>query len=163
MLLVEREKPMSAAAMVENRIGSEDTSHLQTIHPGWSLPVSVIVTTMNWSRRAFEKAGQMANQLHVGIEIIAIRVVPYPLPLDRPPVPCEFIVRRLEEIAGNIPAPVAISVCCCRDPLEALNRRMNPKCPIIMAAGNKWRLNHDQRLARRLRRAGYNIVLVESE
>ena len=141
-------------------IGGTETERL-SIRPASELSVFVVFTSVNWTLRALEKAREIARPLGVNIAVIAIQVVPYPLPLDSPPVPMEFVVRRFEERAGEFSERTKVSAYLCRDPLEALKRILNPDCPAVMGIRKRWWPTRDQRLARKLRRAGYDIILVE--
>ena len=57
---------------------------------------------------------------------------------------------------------IRFSAYMCRDPLAALNRILIPNSLVVMAVPGKslWP-NRDERLARKLRRAGYDLILVE--
>jgi hypothetical protein len=127
------------------------------------LSVFVVFTSIDWQLKALEKAQDVARSLGSGIAVIALQVVPFPLPLDRPPVPIAFAARRLEEKSSEISGRAKITVYLCRDPLEALQRILNPKCPVVMGIRKKWWPTRDERLARKLRRAGYEIILVDKE
>jgi hypothetical protein len=136
---------------------------LQTASPGLSLSVSVIFTSMNWTLKALEKALQLANRLHTGIEILVLQVVPFALPLDKPPVQVEIFAKGLEEIASRFPGKTQISVYLCRDRGEALKRILNRNYPVVMGFRKRWWPSRDERLARELRRGGYDVQLVETE
>jgi hypothetical protein len=110
-----------------------------------------------------EKASQLANPLQCGIEILAVEAVPFALPLDNPPVPFEFLVNRLKEMAARFPQQIKISAYLCRDQLEALTRVLNRNSPVVMGVRKRWWPTHDEKLARKLRSAGYTVILVETE
>ena len=110
-----------------------------------------------------EKAREIARPLGANVVVVAVQVVPYPLPLDRPPVPMEFVVRRFQERASEFSGRTLVSAYLCRDPLVALKQILNPNCPVVMGIRKKWWPTRDERLARKLRRAGYEIILVETE
>ena len=134
-----------------------------SIGPESGLSVFVVFTSIDWTLKALEKAREMARLLGAGIAVIALQVVPYPLPLNEPPVSFEFVVRRFEEKAGQSPERMQVSAYLCRDPIEALKRILNPNCPVVMSVRKKWWPTHDERLARKLRGAGYDVILVNQE
>ena len=66
-------------------------------------------------------------------------------------------------MAAQFPVQIKISAYLCRDPLEALKRILNRNCPVVMGVRKRWWPTRDERVARKLRRAGYNVILVETE
>jgi len=127
------------------------------------LSVFVVFTSVNWTLKALERARELAQPLGADISVIALQVVPFPLPIDRPPVSMDFVAKRFEERAGEFSERTKVSAFLCRDPLEALKSILNPYCPVVMGVRKKWWPTRDERLARKLRRAGYEIILVETE
>jgi hypothetical protein len=127
------------------------------------LSVFVVFTSNNWTLKALEKAHEVARPLGAAIAVIALQVVPFPLPLDEPPIPIEFMVRHLEEKSSEFSEKIVVSAYLCRDPLAALKNILTPDCPAVMSIRKKWWPNRDERLAGKLRRAGYEIILVETE
>jgi hypothetical protein len=154
---------MSTAAVLEKSIGAGSETNLPALNQGVDLPVVVIATSLNRTMKALEKADQLARPLRTGIEILAVQTVPYMLPLDEPPVRFGFVVRRLEEMAARVPEQTKISAYACRDRVEALKRVLNPHCPVVIGVKKKWWPTEDKRLAGKLRRAGFNVNLVETE
>ena len=154
---------MSTVAELEKSISIDGEIKRQAIGFGYGLPVSVIFTSINRTLLALEKASQLAKPLNGGIEVLAVQTVPFPLPLDDPSVPLEFIVRRLEEMATRFPGRIKISAYLCRDQLEALKRVLNRNSPVVMAVRKGWWPTRDERVARKLQRDGYRVILVETE
>jgi len=154
---------MSTAIVLEKPIGVSRAIDLRAVSPGFRLPVFVIFTSMNWTLKALEKARQLAKPLQSEVVIFVIQTVPYSLPLEEPPGPFEFIVRRLQEMVDGFPEKTRISAYLCRDPMQALKRALTPKCPVVMGVRKRWWPTRDERLARKLRSAGYDVILVETE
>lgn len=152
---------MSIALGAEKSISCDSETKPQAIGSGFVQPVFVVFTSLDRTLNALEKASQLAKPLQAGIEVLAIQTVPYSLPLEDPSVPSQFLVRRLEEMAAHFPGQFRISAYLCRDLLDALKRILNRDCPVVMGVGNRWWPTREQRAARRLRRAGYNVILAE--
>ena len=131
--------------------------------PEPKISVFVIFTSANRTLKALEKAGELAKPSGAGILVVAVQTVPYPLPLDRPPVPFESVIRRFVEMAGNFPESPKVSAYLCRDPLEALKRVLSADSTVVIGIRKRWWPTCDERLARKLRRAGYTVILVETE
>ena len=157
---------MLTAVDVNKLISIDGVIKPPAISIGFGLPVCVVYTSMNPTLIALEKAGPLAKSLKSGIEILAVQTVPFAVPLNDPSVPFEFLVKRLKEMAAQfpeLPVPIKISAYLCRDQLEALKRVLNRNCPVVMGVKKKWWPSRDERLARKLRQAGYNVILVETE
>jgi hypothetical protein len=154
---------MSTAVGVTKSIGINGDMKRQAISYEFGLPVSVVFTSTNRTLIALEKASQLAKPLKSWIEILIVQTVPFVLPLDDAPVPFEFLARRLEEMAARFPVQIKISGYLCRDQLEALKRVLNRNHPVLMGVRKRWWPTRDERVARRLQREGYNVILVETE
>ncbi len=134
------------------------------IQPEPGLSVFVVFTSIDWTLKALEKAHEIARPVGANIMIVAVQVVPYPLPLDKPPVPMEFVIRRFEEKVGEFPEKTKISAYLCRDPMEAFKRVLNRNSPVVIGIKKKrWLPTRDERLASKLHRAGYDIILAKTE
>jgi hypothetical protein len=125
--------------------------------------VTVISTSINRTIKALEKAAELAKPLSANVIVVAIQVVPYSLPLDRPPVSMEFVTRRFEEMASQLPGKIRVFAYLCRDPGEVLKRILTPDGPVVMGIRKRWWPSRDERLARTLRRAGYDMIVVNQE
>ena len=149
-----------AAIPIRTEIGETETPD---IGPEPETAVYVIFTSINWTLNALQKAREIARPVGAAIVVVAVQVVPFPLPLDKPPVPMDFVIRRFEERAEELPEKTKISAYLCRDQMVALKRVLNRNCPVIMGVRKKIWPTRDKRLARKLRRAGYQVILVEME
>jgi hypothetical protein len=133
------------------------------ISPALQSSVFVIFTSTTGTLKALEKAAEVVTPFDARIMIIAVQVVPFPLPLDRPPVPFEFIIRRFRDMATRFPKKTRVSAYVCRDQIEALKQILPPGSPIVIGIRKTWWPTRDRRLARKLRRAGHEVTLVETE
>jgi len=161
MLLAERVNMSTTVGSRKPAISRED--ELSPISPESGLAVFVVFTSINWTIKALEKAREIARPVGAKIIVVAVQVVPYPLPLDEPPVPMEFVIRRFEEKIDEFPERTQISPYLCRDLMEAFKRILNPRCPIVIGMQERWWPTRNQRLARKLRRAGYNVITAKTE
>jgi hypothetical protein len=163
MLFLERED-MSTATIYEIPIGnSMGLLEPPYVHPKTGSSVFVVFTSVNWTLKAMEKAREMAKPFGANIVVAAVQVVPYPLSLEEPPIELEFVAKRFQEKALEFSEKIRVEVCLCRDPLAALERILKPNCPVVMGIKKRWWPTPDERLARELRRAGYEIISVETE
>ena len=155
---------MATTTGVEKPIGTDSLeTGTQGIGPEPETAVYVVFTSINWTLKALGKAREIARPVGAPIVVVAVQVVPFPLPLDKPPVPMEFVIRRFEERAEELPEKTKISAYLCRDQMVALKRVLNRSCPVLMGVRKKIWPTRDKRLAWKLRRAGYQVILVETE
>ena len=155
---------MSTTAQSVNPVDTKvrEAQH-RPVSPELGLSVYVVFTSIPWTLKALQKAREMAEPLGAKVVVVAAQAVPYPLPLDRPPVPMEFVVRRFEEMAGISHGKIHLAAYLCRDLFEALKSILNPHSPVVMGTKGRWLPNREERLARKLRRSGYDVILVRSE
>jgi hypothetical protein len=154
---------MSTKIGLGNLIGMDGGMQSRAFPFQSGLSVFVIFTSIRQTLPALERACQLANSLSARVEIVALEAVPFALSLEDPPVSVEFLVKQLEMLASRYPVQTKISVLVCRDPLEALLRILSRDCPVVMGIRKRWWRTHDDRVAQKLRRAGYNLVLVNTE
>lgn len=133
------------------------------ISPESQLEIFVFFTTQDQTLKALKKACDLARPICASIVLLAAEIVPYPLPLDRPPVRLEFILRRLVTIASQYPVKTEVRVYLCRDQLVALRRVLRPNSVVVVGTRKRWWPTREARLARKLRRAGYEVILAETE
>jgi hypothetical protein len=88
-------------------------------------------------------------------------VVPYPLPLEHPPVAAEFTERALSQLASGQELEVTIKVYLCRDRNETIRRALTPDSFVVIGTQKRWWLNRDKMLARLLRRDGHSVIVVD--
>jgi hypothetical protein len=132
--------------------------------PKVKTPIFVIFTSINGTLKAMEIANQIAQSTDGRIELLVVQAVPYPLQLDEPQVQNELLLRQLGEMAGEFQLQTRISALTCRDSLKTLQRLLYRNCQVVMAVPPAGLLpNHDRTLARKLKGAGYNVTLVETE
>ena len=131
--------------------------------PGLQGSVCVLFTSTDQTLKALEKACELAKSFSGRVSVVATPIVPFPLPLDEPPIPSKFIIGRFAEQAGQFQANISILTYLCRDRLEALKRILPHNSIIIIGVRRKWWPTYDERLAQTLRRAGYAVLLLEAE
>jgi len=127
------------------------------------LNISVIFTSVESTLAALKEAGNLANSLGARIMLVAPQIVPYPLPLETPPVLIEFNENRFRVMASESPVETSVQIYLCRDRFETLTSVLKPGSIVVLGGPRRWWPTKDQRLARRLRRAGYEVIFKETE
>jgi hypothetical protein len=132
------------------------------------LEISVVFTSPEFTVTALQRAAALAGNLDARITLIVPQVVPFPLPLASPPVLLDFQEARLREIASNSPVETVVRIYLCRSRWEVLETVLLPHSLVVLGARSPWIavprwFTREGRLARKLRRAGHEVVLAETD
>lgn len=153
-MLVVPEKPQAQGAELPKP---------QNVHKSDSrLPLVVVFTSGEATVLALKNAGILASRLHARVELIITQVVPYPLPLDQPPVHPNFLLRRLCALARETPVGTSVRLFLCRDRLATLKEVLRPHSLIVVGGRRSWWAMEETNLTRKLRRAGHDVILTET-
>src|SRR5215472_6279230 len=129
--------------------------------PEPKLNISVVFTSVPYTLAALKAAGSLSNRLAAQITLIVPQVVPHPLPLESPPVLLDWNERRLKVIAEESPVETKVNLYLCRDRLQTLNSVLAPHSLVVIGGPRRWWPTQEKKLARQLRRAGHEVVLVD--
>lgn len=127
------------------------------------LNISVVFTSVEATLKALKRAGTLASRLSGHITLLVPQVVPYPLPLTSPPVLLDWNERRFQVIASESPVATKVLLYLCRDRLETLSRVLAPGSLVVIGGRKRWWPTAERRLARKLRRAGHEVIVTETE
>ena len=75
----------------------------QTVEQQGRLNIAVVFTSVESTLAALREAGTLAQSLGAQITLLVPQVVPYPLPLESPPVLVDFSEKRFHVIASQSP------------------------------------------------------------
>src|SRR6202790_5922024 len=100
------------------------------------LNVAVVFTSVESTLAALKEAGTLAHSLGARIKLVVPQVVPYPLPLDSPPVLVEFNENRFRVMASESPVETSVQIFLCRDRFETLAAVLKPRS-IVVLGGRK--------------------------
>jgi hypothetical protein len=127
------------------------------------LNVTVIFTSVESTMAALRTAGELAGKLGARITIMVPEVVPYHLPLNKPPVRHDWNQRRFRVIAAQSPVETAVRFYFCRDRDETLARELRPHSLVVVGGKKHWWPTRESRLATRLRTLGHEVIFTETE
>jgi len=126
------------------------------------LNIAVVYTSVEATVAALKKAGALAESLGARVTLVVPQVVPYHLPLESPPVLLEFSERRFREIASRSPVETRVHLYLCRDPLDTLMTVLKPRSLVVLGGRKRRWPTSEKSLARKLRRAGHEVVFTET-
>jgi len=125
------------------------------------LNIAVVFTSVEPTLLALKEAGSLANSLSARITLMVPQVVPYPLPLETPPVLVEFNEHRFRVIASESLVETSVQIYLCRDRMEMLLGMLSPNSLVVIGGRKKWWPTTEKLMARRLRQAGHKVILIE--
>jgi hypothetical protein len=128
------------------------------IRPG-VLSVVVPYTTPQLTRAALRHSA-VCSDLDIQVCLVDIQVVPFPRPLDEPPINKEFSEHRLHDLFEESGLSGQTSVLYARDRLEGYRRMLEPKSLVVLATKKRWWPTRERRLARALSKAGHQVMLL---
>jgi hypothetical protein len=124
------------------------------------LRLYVVFTDLEATKAAIQTAGQLGRDLNARVVLLVAKVVPYPLPLDSPPVAPEFTDGVFSQLASEQDAEVAVRVYLCRDRDETIRDRLPPGSLVVIGRRAAWWRTSASLLGRRLQRDGHRVVFV---
>ena len=127
------------------------------------LNIAVVFTSVESTLAALKEAGNLANSLGARIKLVVPQVVPYPLPLETPPVLVEFNESRFRVMASESPVETNVHIYLCRDRFEALTAALTPGSIVVLGGRKRWWPTKDETLARQLRRAGHEVLFKKTK
>lgn len=125
------------------------------------LRVHILFTEMRETQAALQSAVTLAAGFPAELALLVPVTVPYPLPLDRPPVSLAFVCRRIGELASTTTMELDAYIYLCRDPEKTIAEALSPRAIVVLGTSSRWLFNKSRRMARRLRRAGHDVVLAK--
>src|SRR5437899_13036014 len=121
--------------------------------------VVIPYTTPELTRAALRHAG-VCSDLDVHVALLDIQVVPFPCPLNQPPINKEFSKRRLQQLLQENRLSGQAAVVYTRDWFEAFEKMLEPKSLVILATKKRWWPTRQDKLARTLAKAGHQVMLL---
>jgi hypothetical protein len=152
-----------AAYPREIESGTLTEPHSRAERRSEGLEVVVLYTTVQCTIRALRVAANLAKGLASRIRLLVPQTVPYPLPLTNPPISGQFSERHFLTVVADASADVWVDLQLCRDRWQMLQSALRPRSLVVVGRARRWWPAEENRIARRLRRAGHQVVFVLSE
>jgi len=127
------------------------------------LNVTVLFTSVEGTLAALRTAGTLASKLGGRITIVVPEVVPYHLPLNKPPVLHDWNEKRFRVLAAESSVETSVRFYLCRDEDEMLAKKLKAHSLVVLGRKKCWWPTRESRLAKRLRSLGHEVILAETE
>jgi hypothetical protein len=129
-----------------------------------ALAVEVIYTTDEGTQHALRKAWALAQDLGAHVRLVYVYAVPYTLPLGKPAISLPFLQTKLVKLAGDFPGQASAHIFLCREALRALQDVL-PRTSLVVLGGRRrwWWPTKGQRIEKRLKKLGHQVIFAESE
>jgi hypothetical protein len=124
------------------------------------LRVFVAHTSRELTQASLRAVSALTSNLGARVTLLAVKIVPFPLPLERPDVAPQFVEREMAALAQEIEAPVDIQVMIARDVDTGMRQGLTPGSLVVVTAKKRRWPNAEVRLARSLARAGHSVAVL---
>src|SRR6185436_8310207 len=101
------------------------------------LSVVVPYTTSELTAAALGHSA-VCTDLDVRVSLVDIQVVPFPSPMDQPPIDKQHSQCRLQALLKNSGVPGEASIVYTRDWLDGFRKVLGPHSLVVMATRNRW-------------------------
>lgn len=127
------------------------------------LEVNVLCTCVLGAAKAMEQAAALARGLNARVHLVIAQQVSYAVPLESPPTSVEFEERSARKLAESCGVETNIEILLCRDAEEAFRSHLRPRSLVILGARRGWWPWREKRMARRLRRLGHEVIVIDGK
>jgi len=125
------------------------------------LDIVVPYTDQELTAEAIAAAEKLANGLGASVRVLCLEAVPYTMELRQPRVDLDFLRTRLQALPSA--GPFRCEIVLTRDADEALLRRLHADSIVMLTSRRHFWRTAQERLADRIRRAGFRVVLAYKE
>ena len=143
------------------RIGFPASSDGEDGHGNRGLEITVVYTNERGTHAALKTASELAHDLGARINLIALRPVPWALPITQPTIPVPWTEQRLFNLVCAATSPGLdrdVYVYLCRDKGRALLKALRPKSLVVIGDKRTWWPSEATRMATTLERAGHRVI-----
>ncbi len=129
-------------------------------HGRWQ-EVIVLFTTCAGTVAALKIASRLGAHLGARPKVLMLYPVPFTLPLERRALPEGFLENQVRALQRDFPEEISVRICLCRHARQGLREILLPHSLIVMGGKKRWWPTEEQRLARRLRKEGHQVIFAE--
>ena len=127
------------------------------------LEITVLHTDARSTARMLAGVARLAEGLSAEIRLLVLQVVPYPLPLEMPDVPVDFISQQLMPAVLPTNVNVSIDIRVGRDKAAMLESAFPASSMVAIGRRRRWWPTGSNRVARLLERRGRQVISIDLE
>jgi hypothetical protein len=133
----------------------------EALRQGMRLDLVVPFTTPDLTQAALDAASGFGKQLDATIRLVKIQLIPYPLDLSQSPVPVQFLKAQLKSLSSGLHTDCEIRFA--RDAEQGLMGALHEDSVVILARRRRLWRTHTERLAAKLRKAGFRVLMISTD
>jgi hypothetical protein len=123
------------------------------------LRIVIPYTTPELTMAALRHAA-VCTDLNVHVSLVDVQAIPFPCPLNQPPIDRGFSKLRLQDLFLKCGLPGTTSVVYTRDWLEGFRRVVERNSLVILATKKHWWRTREEKIAGALLKAGHHVMLL---
>jgi len=124
-----------------------------------ALDVVVLYTSAELAEAALKRAEELAHGMEVRVRLVSAQIVPYPLPVNQPPVNLQHLQHELELISERSGLEVEAEIVLARDIQTALQKALEPHSVVVLASRRRLWRTKEESLRKECVKAGHEVVL----
>ena len=119
-------------------VSSVDQIRMAPPNQADGLPLTIPYTSTGMARQALRAAENLSRGLNVSVRLVAVQIVPFPCPVNQPPVALRHIAGPLERLAAEADIPVEVNIVLARDVMAGYLEVLPHDSLVLMAARKRW-------------------------
>jgi len=128
-----------------------------------SIHIYIVFTTWAATKAGLNMASQLARDLDANVILLVPIVVPYPLPIQSPPVASDFIEGELSGLTEDCGVAVSIHVLLCRDREETVPSWLPPGAVVVIGRARRWGPGSCRRLIQGAKKQDRRVIVVGTD
>jgi hypothetical protein len=123
----------------------------------------VLYTSVELAAAALLRAEELAQGMELRVRLVCAQIVPYPLPVEQPPVNLQYLESKLQKVSEDCSLDVQGEIVLARDMQTALKSALKPDSIVVLASRRRlwptlW-ANQEESLRKECIKAGHEVVM----
>jgi hypothetical protein len=123
------------------------------------LDVVVLYTSVELAKAALNRAQELTHGMELRVRLVSTQIVPYPLPMDEPPINLQHLQHQLELVSEHSGLSVEGEIVLARDMQTALQTALRPHSIVVLASHRRLWRTKEEHLKKECVKAGHEVVL----
>jgi hypothetical protein len=141
------------------RIQNTSPTHLEALASEKVIEVVVLYTSVELAEAALKRAEELAHGMELRVRLVYAQIVPYPLPVDKPPINLDHLQHELALVSEHSGLAVEGEIVLARDIQTALQTTLKPHSIVVLASRRRLWRTKEESLKKECVKAGHEVVL----